>query len=993
MTRRFPPAVPGLPNNPGRYRVVLETLESLDAPPTKQAFVPICREAIESAESEEGTELSQSWTRHIITDMIRSGFITETDEPGESDGGDTSGLVVSDDSARWLNGDCEFEEFVYDALKRSWVLKKQFPEGFEALERILHAVTYKIEQPTSSREIKSKLEDEYDYKFSRQGIRGYIPLLEQMGMLEQRDEGIVIPDDVDPGNQLERLRNADIFHQLERWLRREGAMADLPSDTAKRALMKYYMYRESGGWSKRRRWYDRFHTDYLSPGVRQDPYKNTRPELDRHREYTEKEGRRDRLRARIIEEFDFETSEIANLSIDDLQVIADADSPEDARKAWIQCGSGVSRGDFTGLVDENRPYEFDDGFDLYDWQAEAADTWFEGTEHTAPKEGIAEVVTGAGKTVMALEVIRRWLEANDDGVVSIVVPTRVLMYQWLTELTSKLNVPIDEIGWAGDGHRDRFDDGVRVLVTIVNTAVKDDYLREILSEVADPPHLLVADECHNYTGDVHSNVLRYHNTATLGLSATPTDAPSGSVEELPDDAIDSSNGSTADSSDALLFEYLGRVYYTLTYSEGIERGLIPTFEVNYVGFDLTTRERQTYDSLTRDIVDAINDIEARYSNRLYELNGSFQQKLNVIRNSEDSSHPAIGQYFTLTQERRNLIENAVARQAITLDLLQGIDESKKAIVFQEKIEQLEQLIAPREQLGISREGDVVRGTGLRSEKYEEYPELEQVDEKMEELFAEPDFWPVMYHSGHSRDIWNQFAMEWFRADGYADVMFSVKALIEGVDVPDADIGIIRVSSGSVRQRIQTLGRILRTGDDPDSKSTLWVLYARDTVDENIFKNYDWEEQLGNADINHYVWDSGDDPLEGSIVETGEPLPQPSDYSEPDYPDPDELSPGDAYTGPTRGYKISVDSSGKPFEKTKDGRRYISNSEVKQAAEVVHRKKGGGTIIINDRGHMLTKLPDDVIFLGVTDGPDSFEYDEERSRSLTDEPPDFDDLFS
>jgi superfamily II DNA or RNA helicase len=263
---------------------------------------------------------------------------------------------------------------------------------------------------------------------------------------------------------------------------------------------------------------------------------------------------------------------------------------------------------------------------------------------------------------------------------------------------------------------------------------------------------------------------------------------------------------------------------------------------------------------------------------------------------------------------------------------------------------------------------------------------------MERLFARSDFWPVMYHSGHSRDVWNQFAMEWFRADGYADVMFSVKALIEGVDVPDADVGIIRVSSGSVRQRIQTLGRILRTGDDPDSKSELWVLYARDTVDENIFRNYDWKEQLGNAEINHYQWETEDDLLEGSIVRTNEPLPQPDEYTEPEYPDLDDLSPGDEYTGPSRGYKISVDSSGKPFEKTRKGRRFIANAEIKEAAQIVHRKKGGGAIIINDRGHMLTKLPEEVIFLGVTDGPDSFEYDEERSRSLTDEPPDFDDLF-
>lgn len=236
-------------------------------------------------------------------------------------------------------------------------------------------------------------------------------------------------------------------------------------------------------------------------------------------------------------------------------------------------------------------------------------------------------------------------------------------------------------------------------------------------------------------------------------------------------------------------------------------------------------------------------------------------------------------------------------------------------------------------------------------------------------------------------------MEWFRTEGYANVMFSVKALIEGVDVPDADIGIIRVSSGSVRQRIQTLGRILRTGDDPDSVSELWVLYARDTVEENIFKNYDWREELGNAEINHFEWATEDDPLVGEInPNDDEPLPQPETYEEPDYPDVTELSLGDAYTGPTRGYKISVDASGRPFEKTKDGRRFIENQEILDAADIVHQMKGGGSIIINGRGHMVTRLPDESIFLGVTEGPGSFDYDDSERRSLTDQPPEYDDIF-
>nr|WP_241432532.1 DEAD/DEAH box helicase family protein [Natrinema gari] len=55
---------------------------------------------------------------------------------------------------------------------------------------------------------------------------------------------------------------------------------------------------------------------------------------------------------------------------------------------------------------------------------------------------------------------------------------------------------------------------------MVNSAVKDDYLETSLRDANTDDHLLVADECHRYTGDVHSRVLEYPNSATLGLSAT-----------------------------------------------------------------------------------------------------------------------------------------------------------------------------------------------------------------------------------------------------------------------------------------------------------------------------------------------------------------------------------------------------------------------------------------------------------------------------------------
>lgn len=219
----------------------------------------------------------------------------------------------------------------------------------------------------------------------------------------------------------------------------------------------------------------------------------------------------------------------------------------------------------------------------------------------------------------------------------------------------------------------------------------------------------------------------------------------------------------------------------------------------------------------------------------------------------------------------------------------------------------------------------------------------------------------------------------------------MKALIEGVDVPSADVGLVRVSSGSVRQRIQTLGRVLRTGDDPEERAQLYVLYARNTVDADIFERYDWREELKRADVRHLTWDTDEGSINGTLREatTGEiPSPPP----EKTVPDSADLSQGDSYNGPQRGYQFSVDADGRPFERTGNGRRYIENNTYRDVATYVHGQKGGGTVTVNEANHALTYIGDELVFAGVVEDPDSLAYSEEENVGLTDEPDvDFEDL--
>lgn len=975
MGRRFPTPLIGLETTESRYRILVEIAAEPDSPISHDTYVDRCQSRFTKPESED--TYSRSYITRILSSYTELGVIQRVNDE----------ILASPFTEDWLTGDLPFSEFVWKSLKRSWVAMGNKPEGIEGLDRIV-SVLEDAGGGLRKGDIEAHLQSEYGYGFNNEGIRGYPEILQVLGLVEKDNTTFTLREESTVQRYKRRFRNADIFRTLETRLKREGSTIEPPSETAKRDLMKYYMYREAGGWDKRRHWYKTFWKDYLQSETRNG---ETGAELRRKQAYREETNHRRHLRDAITERFDsFDSADVSGLSVSVLKRIKEADSEQKARQIQMSAGSGISKADLELLTDDSRSaYSFPSNFSLYGWQQDAVDQWYTDSQATPRHQGIAQVVTGAGKTVMALEVLRKWLQEDSERKVSIIVPTRVLMRQWLTELTTTLNVPVEEIGWAGGGNKDSLTD-CRVFISIVNSAVKNDYLKTQLQSGGYSEHLLIADECHRYTGDKFSNVLGYPKDGSLGLSATPL----SQSEETTD-------------SDQLLLDELGDIFYKLTYDEGITRGLIPEFTIKYVGFDLAEPERQEYDSLSQKVSDAVKDIQQQYDHRLYELRGSFAQKLQTIRSNSDRPTPAIGDYFRYTQERRELVANAVARQAITLQLLRNaINDGDKTIVFQERINQLEQLVAPHDGRGRNvRSGKLSdEGENYRVRLYEQFEGLKTVDKEMENLFADSDYWPVMYHSGHSRQVWNDIAMDWFREDEMANVMLSVKALVEGVDVPSADVGIVRVSSSSIRQRIQTLGRILRTGEDATSESTLYVLYARDTVDERIFKEYDWQEELASANVEQYIWDRDeDDSYAAGTIRSATPDEYPPRPDPDIIPDPAELSIGDDYVGPREPLtEVSVSSDGQLFKKPHQNREYLSSGGFEEIIDFVLQEKGGGTIKINSHGHLYTVLQDGPVFLGTVESPEEFtesskshsDSDDSRasSGSLTEQDPELDDLF-
>jgi superfamily II DNA or RNA helicase len=159
---------------------------------------------------------------------------------------------------------------------------------------------------------------------------------------------------------------------------------------------------------------------------------------------------------------------------------------------------------------------------LRKYQEQAIKAWKDGG-----RRGIISFATGGGKTLTALSALQEWL--SDGGVGVVLVPSRLLMSQWISEIRSWLSdVLILEVGgtnpkssWSQDLFRftQRGLPSKRLVVATYVSAASNEF-RERLDL---GPHLMVVgDEVHRFGAPNTMKMAEWmHPGAALGLSATP----------------------------------------------------------------------------------------------------------------------------------------------------------------------------------------------------------------------------------------------------------------------------------------------------------------------------------------------------------------------------------------------------------------------------------------------------------------------------------------
>lgn len=454
--------------------------------------------------------------------------------------------------------------------------------------------------------------------------------------------------------------------------------------------------------------------------------------------------------------------------------------------------------------------------ELYQWQKTCLKHWFANNGR-----GIVQAVTGSGKTLLALTAAQQLEQRLSKALrVKIVVPTSALMWQWNRALrefirssekisqtcgetpqpytktpqpyietpqsygeTSRSNKDhYRKIGLRGDGCKSS--PNCQYMIYVINSA-RYELARQILTELKQGESvLLIADECHHYISGQNQLIFEFlpyikeyeSHFFSLGLTAT---LPAGRTEKE-------------------LCAVLGKKVFSYGMSEASASHTISKYDVFHIELAFRVDERAEYDELT----EQLRLIYAKLLHRdplLGDLDNKerFEQLKRLSGSKDPETARMAAAYMGLTFKRKNLVCLASARTLCVCRLVSLLADrwtpGERILIFGERICQADDLFL---QLSVQYPGRVGR-----------------------------------YHSKMGVQA-NKNALERFRS-GELRILITCKSMDEGIDVPDASIGIILSGTSTQRQRVQRLGRIIRK-QEGKSRALLYYLHLEDTSEETFF---------------------------------------------------------------------------------------------------------------------------------------------------------------
>lgn len=367
--------------------------------------------------------------------------------------------------------------------------------------------------------------------------------------------------------------------------------------------------------------------------------------------------------------------------------------------------------------------------------------------------GIVEAVTGTGKTTVGVLAAGHAIERGLD--VLVVVPSLVLLDQWHDVLSKNLRGVT--IGRYGGGQKDSFEHCHIIVGTVHSVCQQPPQLDE-------PGGLLIADEVHRFGTPEFSNALVKCYGQRLGLTATYERPDEGLEQWVTPYFLPTQNmGVTTD-------VVVGRC----TYARGLDDNILAPFRVALVGIEFDGDSRDAYDDLEKDLATIRRQLIYAHGCSS-EPFGDFMKDVAGLSKGGDNNHQGTWRarkFLNLFNQKRDMLAGCPEKVATFLEYAETVLEASRTLIFSETKRSAHEIAATSSKLGLVIEA-------LTSD----LPQTER-----------------------------RALLDRFRA-GKSHALVAPKLLDEGVDIPEADVGIITSASMSRRQMIQRMGRIIRPKSD------------------------------------------------------------------------------------------------------------------------------------------------------------------------------------
>lgn len=394
-------------------------------------------------------------------------------------------------------------------------------------------------------------------------------------------------------------------------------------------------------------------------------------------------------------------------------------------------------------------------------QIDAYDAWI-----SNGKNGVFAMATGSGKTVTALNCLRKQYKENCYYKAIIVVPTQALAIQWEKEAKAFnfqhiVSTHTDK-DWKNTlsryTTRSLLDQSKSIIIITTYATFNRKDMQLFINRVKGiETFMYIADEAHNIGSTSSLKHLPHNILWRIGLSATP--------ERIYDDI-----GSEK------LYEFFNsrppEYTYRYTMKQAIEENILCHYDYYPIFVELTNSEMEEYEYISTQLRKFIDPDTGKYK--------SEAEKLLL--------------------KRKRIIHKAENKKVAISNLLEDLKHKRKLdYTFVFVPEGNEPDYSERDSYDIDQE------------------DIHIIDEYAQ-MFKNQGYSYHKYISGldDAPGILKSFA------EGDIQILLSMKCLDEGVDIPRAEHAIFCSSTGNPRQFVQRRGRVLRKSKGKD-KAKIWDL--------------------------------------------------------------------------------------------------------------------------------------------------------------------------